>query len=186
MLAFFKKYISKKIFNILNTENEGLRLQFLERINKEQKEQRTNYMRQKYQIASNFRFNGEMILFYGEGEIICKEDSYVSDYSMLQSYTGCKILIGKGCSISSNVRIFTQTDVADQDFSSSKKEIKTGDVIIGDYVWIGANVVVNPGLKIGNNSIVGANSVVTKDIPENSIYGGVPAKLIRMKTLKEN
>ena len=38
-----------------------------------------------------------------------------------------------------------------------------------------------PGVIIGNNSVVGANSVVTKNIPENAIYGGIPAKLIRYK-----
>lgn len=46
-------------------------------------------------------------------------------------------------------------------------------------VWIGGNVVVNPGVTIGSNSIVGSGAVVTKDIPENSIVVGNPAKVLR-------
>ena len=58
---------------------------------------------------------------------------------------------------------------------------KKGDVIIGDYCWIGANVFINPGTTVGENSVVGSNSVVTKNILPFTIYGGVPAKLIRKK-----
>lgn len=181
MMASLKKYFKQRLFNILLSENEGFKTQFLQKCSYELKAQTLIKYRKKYNIADSFRFNGEMILFYGDGEIDCGEDSYVSDYSMLQSYNGFKITIGKKCSISSNVRIFTQTNVADQDFFNEKLEIKTGNVLIGDYVWIGANVVINPGTTIGNNSIIGANSVVTKNVPENTIYGGVPAKLIRVK-----
>jgi maltose O-acetyltransferase len=53
--------------------------------------------------------------------------------------------------------------------------------MIGNGVWIGANVFIGPGINIGDNSIIGANSVVVKDVLPNSIVGGVPAKLIRMK-----
>ncbi|MCG9579488.1 acyltransferase [Vibrio tubiashii] len=60
--------------------------------------------------------------------------------------------------------------------------MKTADVSIGSYCWIGANVFINPGIEVGNNSVVGANSVVTKNIPENEIWAGVPAKFIRKKT----
>lgn len=51
---------------------------------------------------------------------------------------------------------------------------------IGDRVWLGANVVVMKGVTIGKNSIIGMNSVVSKDIPENSVAVGSPAKVIRM------
>lgn len=54
-------------------------------------------------------------------------------------------------------------------------------VIIEDDVWIGRNCVILPGVKIGKGSIIGANSVVNKDIEEYSIYGGVPAKLIKKR-----
>lgn len=54
-------------------------------------------------------------------------------------------------------------------------------VTIGHDVWIGANCIIMDGVKIGNGCIVGANSVVTKDIPDYAIVGGVPAKIIRYR-----
>ena len=57
--------------------------------------------------------------------------------------------------------------------------ISKGEVIIEDNVWIGEGVCVLPGVTIGKNSIVGANAVVTKSFPPNSIIAGIPGKLIR-------
>lgn len=56
---------------------------------------------------------------------------------------------------------------------------------IGDRVWIGSNSTVLPGVHIGDNSVVAAGAVVTKDVPANCIVGGVPAKLIRELTEEE-
>ncbi len=53
-------------------------------------------------------------------------------------------------------------------------------VEIGNDVWIGANVTILPGVKIGNNVVVAAGAVVTKDIADNSLVGGIPAKLIKI------
>lgn len=55
-------------------------------------------------------------------------------------------------------------------------------IYIGDNVWLAMNVVVMPGVRIGNNVIVGANSVVTQDIPDNSIAVGSPCKVIKTKS----
>lgn len=52
-------------------------------------------------------------------------------------------------------------------------------VRIGNDVWIGGNVTVLPGITIGNNVIVGVGAVVTKDVPDNCVVGGVPAKIIK-------
>ena len=52
-------------------------------------------------------------------------------------------------------------------------------VTIGNDVWIGGNVTILPGVTIGNNVVIAAGAVVTKDVPDNSLVGGVPAKLIR-------
>ena len=54
-------------------------------------------------------------------------------------------------------------------------------VIIGSDVWIGANCVITPGVTIGDGAVVAAGSVVTKNVISNSIVGGVPAKLIKMR-----
>ena len=59
--------------------------------------------------------------------------------------------------------------------------ISKGNIEIGDDVWLGYGVVVLDSVKIGNGAVIGANSVVTKDIPENAIAVGSPAKVIRMR-----
>jgi Acetyltransferase (isoleucine patch superfamily) len=53
---------------------------------------------------------------------------------------------------------------------------------IGDDVWFGGNVVVNPGVKIGSNVVIGSGSIVTKDIPDNVIAVGNPCKVLRKIT----
>lgn len=140
-----------------------------------------NY-RKQYSIAPSFRFNGLNIQLYGEGEILCGENSYIGDLSTIQAAKGFSVTIGNNCSISHNVRVYTSSNFSDQDLNHSENKRKTtGNVVIGNGVWIGANVFIKEGITIGDNAIVGANSVVVKNIEPNSIYGGVPAKLIRMK-----
>lgn len=57
--------------------------------------------------------------------------------------------------------------------------ISTKPVIIGDDVWIGANAVVLPGVTIGKHCVIAAGAVVTKDVPDHSVVGGVPAKILK-------
>ena len=137
--------------------------------------------RNKYKIHPTFRFNGKGIVFYKDGEIICRENSYTGEFSSVQAYPGCKVIICKNCRISHFVQIYTQTAIADSDFSKDIP-IKIGDVVIGDNCWIGAKVFINPGIKIEKNCVVGAHSVVTKDLPPHPICVGVPCKVIKFKS----
>lgn len=139
--------------------------------------------RKIYAIDENFRFNGKFIQFYGAGRINAGAASYIGELSTLQATEGFSINIGVGCQISHNVRVYTQSNLADWDYSLSDRPQKYGSVSFEDHCWVGANVFVNPGSTIGKNSIVGANSVVTKDIPPFEIWGGVPAKFIRRKKI---
>lgn len=66
-----------------------------------------------------------------------------------------------------------------------RQSLVPAPIHLGDRVWIGSNATVLPGVSIGTNSIVGAGSVVTKDVPENCIVAGVPARLIRRLTEEE-
>lgn len=54
-----------------------------------------------------------------------------------------------------------------------------GEIIIGNNVHIGTNSIIMPGVKIGDNCIIGVGSIVTKDIPDNSVVAGIPARIIR-------
>lgn len=140
--------------------------------------------RKKYSIDKKFRFNGKGIIFGGPGKIIAGANSYIGRYSSIQAAEGFKVIIGKNVSISHFVKIYTQNSNPDQDFKNKGLngfEYIKGDVIIGDYAWIGASVFIKEGVTIGENSVIGANSVVISDIPSFSIAAGTPAKVIRMK-----
>lgn len=129
--------------------------------------------KETYNISKSFKFNGFNIKFYGNGEIIIGENSYIGQHSSIQSYDDCKVIIGNNCSISHFVKIYTMNRNS-LDVINNKKEISknVGNVVIGNNCWIGAGVFINQGITIGNNVVIGANSIVTKDIPSNSIYVG--------------
>lgn len=147
-------------------------------------ERRYNEFKHLYKINSTFGFNGTDIRIYGEGNIIVGENSYIGSNSTIQLNKENTVFIGHNCQISHNVRMYTASTDPNQDFTKKKtKPNKTGNITIGDGVWIGANVFINPNITIGDNSVIGANSVVTKNIEKNAIYGGVPAKLIKYKSL---
>jgi len=137
--------------------------------------------RQRYDIAPSFRFNGAGIQLYGPGRIELGEDSYVGEQCSLQAAPGQIVCVGRRCSIAHNVRVYTSTAIADADFSIGPPPTTSGSVSIEDGAWIGANAYIAPGVTIGRNVVVGANSVVTRSIPASEIWGGVPARLIRSK-----
>lgn len=137
-----------------------------------------SFYRKKYEICEGFKFNGSHIIFYGDGIIKCGDNSYIGSNSTLQSAEGCMIRIGKNCSISHNVRMYTKSLDSRQNLENKTKKYIKGDIVIGNGVWIGANVVIAKGVRIGNNVVVGANSVVTKDIQDGVVCGGVPCRVI--------
>jgi maltose O-acetyltransferase len=93
------------------------------------------------------------------------------------------ITIGDFVMIAPNVSIYTKThrygDINTPMVLSGESETKT--VTIENDVWLGLNAVVLPGITVGKGSIIGANSVVTKNVEPYSIIGGVPAHLIRKR-----
>ena len=97
-----------------------------------------------------------------------------------------KVTIGAWSAIGYNVSIVASTH--DVNFPTGPEELRpmhSGDVSIGDGVWIGNNVVILPGCKIGNFSVIGANSVVNADVPDFAICAGIPARVIRGKDKAE-
>ena len=89
-----------------------------------------------------------------------------------------KVKIGDNCQMAPNVAIYTAGHPLHPVARNSMYEYGIS-VTIGDNVWIGGNTVIMPGVHIGSNTVIGAGSVVTKDIPDNVCAAGNPCKVIR-------
>jgi acetyltransferase-like isoleucine patch superfamily enzyme len=109
---------------------------------------------------------------------------------------GAKSVLGQECTISSyqHVSIGRECVIADRvmliDFDHGTVEVERPirlqgiykrDVRVGNNVWIGYGACVLRGVTVGDNAVIGTNSVVTKDVPANAVVGGVPARLLRMR-----
>lgn len=91
-----------------------------------------------------------------------------------------KLSIGSNTDIASEVMVYNQEhDLAAEDFRAID-----GPVSIGDYVFIGPRAIILPGVTVGDGAVIAAGAVVTKDVPPRAIVGGVPAKLIAERPLK--
>lgn len=123
--------------------------------------------------------------------------SVVESYCCINNAVGDIVIgdhtrIGIHCTIIGPVCIGNHVNLAqgitvtalNHNFANTNKRIdeqgiSTQPVVIGDDVWIGANAVILPGVTVGSHSVVAAGAVVTKDVPENCVVGGVPAKIIK-------
>ena len=89
-----------------------------------------------------------------------------------------KVVIGDNCQMAPNVAIYTAGHPVHPATRNTAYEYGI-EITIGDNVWIGGNTVICPGVHIGSNVVIGAGSVVTKDIPDWVIAAGNPCKVIR-------
>ena len=136
---------------------------------------------------------------YGKGCIFKKgvfadEDTVIGNYTFVGRFTTItKANIGNYCSIAPFVTIgpgehdlnSVSTSERINAFRKNKKSLTDGEVIIGNDVWIGSNVVVLRKVRIGDGAVLAAGSVVTKDVPPYAIVGGIPAKIIRYRDAQE-
>lgn len=110
--------------------------------------------------------------FDTRGQLWIGPNSVVNEKCRLDNRAG--LTIGSNVSISSEVMILTAThDVQSPTFAGIDLP-----VVIDDYVWIGARAIILPGVHLGRGSVVAAGSVVTADVPENAVVGGIPARPI--------
>jgi len=144
------------------------------------------------QIGRRGRVDFGRFVWLGEGTKIRCHEGVVE--------IGTKTVMGQECTISAykRVRIGEQCVIADRamfiDFDHGvveverpirKQGIYTREVVVGSNVWIGYGACILRGVSVGDNSIVGTNSVVTKDVPANAVVAGVPARIVRMREAPE-
>ncbi|MBK7711339.1 MAG: sugar O-acetyltransferase [Bacteroidales bacterium] len=95
-----------------------------------------------------------------------------------------QILIGDNVLIGPDVGIYAASHPVHHELRSQEYEFAF-PVYIGNDVWIGGNAVINPGITIGDNSVIGSGSVVTRDIPANVVAAGNPCRVIREISAKD-
>ena len=86
------------------------------------------------------------------------------------------ITIGDGCLIGHNTVIATLNH---DENPAKRNDLHPAPVVIGKKVWVGSNATILPGVTIGDNAIVAAGAVVTKDVPPDTVVAGVPARILR-------
>jgi acetyltransferase-like isoleucine patch superfamily enzyme len=143
-------------------------------------------------IGSNSAIRGVLMTYRHGGEILIGEDSYVGDHTKI--WSGLKILIGSRVLIAHNCNIFDSTthpidkfqrylhekEVINVGFPNELYEtLEQAPVRIEDDVWIGCSCIILKGVTIGEGAIVSAGSVVTKDVPPNTMVGGNPARVLK-------
>jgi acetyltransferase-like isoleucine patch superfamily enzyme len=115
-------------------------------------------------------------------EIVSHEGSHISigEHTFINygaSITAYReVRIGRHCLLGHHLRIIDRNE-----YGLEQREIAppAAPVLIEDHVWIGAHVIILPGVRIGRNSAIGAGSVVTKDVPPNCLVVGNPARVLR-------
>lgn len=136
-----------------------------------------------YRLAGMRIGNGSTIhmgaTFYDPSRIVIGEDSIVGERAVLDGRE--RLVIGDHVAIASEVMIYNaEHDVHSVDFRPVQNP-----VVIEDYVFIGPRAIILPGVTIKRGAVVAAGAVVTKDVSENQIVGGVPAKPITQRRQTE-
>jgi acetyltransferase-like isoleucine patch superfamily enzyme len=168
------------------------------------------YLWRRFLTPAGWRWETDGPVFFGKrlelqigkrGNIRFGRFVWVGDGTKIRCHEGevrigSKTVIGQDCTISAyrRVRIGEQCVIADRamfiDFDHGVVEVERPirvqgiymrEVDVGSNVWIGYGACLLRGVRVGDNSIVGTSSVVTKDVPANAVVGGVPAKVLRMR-----
>lgn len=183
--------LSGKLFNPGNADLRAIKLRTHNRCTRYNKilEHKTK-KRQKIiqsifkQVDESAFFQGPIYIHYGTHTTIGKQFFANFNFTVQDD---AEVFIGDNCSFGPNVTIVTPIHplVASERLgvtvpgAEDLKKCYAKPVKIGNNCWFGANVTVCPGVTIGNDVVIGAGSVVTKDIPDNVFAAGVPCKVIR-------
>ena len=125
-----------------------------------------------------FSETGQQVLHFGKHVQI---NDYVHICAMKKVTIGDHVLMAGHIYISDNSHGSYKGGRSDSspDTPPTKRDYLCSEVVIEDNVWLGEHVVVLPGVTIGKGSVIGANSVVSKDVPPGTIAAGAPAKIIK-------
>jgi len=168
------------------------------------------YLRRRFLTRAGWRWRTDGLLFLGRGleleigrrgRLEFGRFVWIGDGTKIRCHEGRveigeKTVMGQECTISAyqRVSIGEQCVIADRamfiDFDHGVVEVERPirsqgiykrDVEVGSNVWIGYGACILRGVRVGDNSIVGTNSVVTRDVPANAVVAGIPARVIRMR-----
>ncbi len=117
--------------------------------------------------------------FYDPSGIVIGEDCVIGERIVLDGRA--PLTIGNHVDIASEVMIYN----SEHDIASSTFGATSAPVTIKDYVFIGPRAIILPGVTVNEGAVIGAGAVVTKDVPANAVVGGVPAKVIGERPLKQ-
>ena len=112
------------------------------------------------------------------GKFVIGDNSIIGENSFFLSNDPKGITIGKNVMIAAFAYFVDCDHGLDKGMLIREQPLKTSPIIIGDDVWIGAHVCILKGVHIGNGAVIGANSTVTHDVPDDAIACGTPAKVI--------
>ncbi|RZS47481.1 maltose O-acetyltransferase [Sphaerotilus mobilis] len=115
---------------------------------------------------------------YGRGLISIGDETWISPRSVFHSNIAAAIHIGSRCDIGPSVSFIPGSHEIGTSFRRAGSGVAR-DIFVGDGVWIGAGCLILGGVTIGEGSVIAAGAVVTKDIPPNTLAGGVPCRMIR-------
>lgn len=130
-------------------------------------------------IGDNVKIAKYCSVFGAVGNLLeIGENTTIGMFTMINGFAS-KLTIGRNCSIAQNVLIMTDSGPNASPELQRIYPIIKAPVIIENDVWIGAGVVILPGVHIGKYSVLAANSVINKNVDSYSVVGGSPAKLIK-------
>ena len=117
--------------------------------------------------------------FYNPGNITIGKDTIIGEGAVLDGRA--PLLIGDHVDFATEVMVYN----AQHDIESTTFAAETGSVVIKDYVFVGPRTIILPGVTIGKGAVVAAGAVVTKDVEPFTVVGGIPAKVIGERNLKD-
>ena len=128
------------------------------------------------------RIMRDVIIQTGDGgRVEIGEGTYIHPRCIISGYKG-SVVIGKNVQVAANCSFYPYNHGLAPGIPIDKQPLtSSGDVVVGDEAWIGTAVTILEGVRIGKGAVIGAGSVVTRDIPDNAIACGIPARVIRMR-----